>query len=52
MMDEFDNQTMAAGLEKIRAESAELIRRGLMDEGGHTGLLNRLHVQLSPETSA
>jgi hypothetical protein len=27
-LDELDNQIMAAGLEKIRAETAELIRRG------------------------
>lgn len=34
-MDEFDNQIITAGLAKVRAESAELIRRGLMDEEGH-----------------
>jgi hypothetical protein len=34
-MDEFWDQVMAAGMEKVRAESAELIRRGLMDEEGH-----------------
>jgi hypothetical protein len=34
-MDEFDNQMIDAGVKKIRAESAELIRRGLMDEQGH-----------------
>jgi hypothetical protein len=29
-MDEFDNQIISAGLARVRAESAELIRRGLM----------------------
>ena len=34
-MDEFWDQVTTEGLEKVRAESAELIRRGLMDEEGH-----------------
>jgi hypothetical protein len=49
-MDEFNNQMVAAGLEKVRAESAKLIRRGLMDEEGHIGLLNP-SMYSSPATS-
>lgn len=33
-MDECWDQVTTEGLEKVRAESAELIRRGLMDEEG------------------
>ena len=43
-MDEFDNQIITAGLQKVRAESAELIRRGLMDEEG-----NMLSTELPPD---
>jgi hypothetical protein len=43
-MDEFDRQIISAGLARVRAESAELIRRGLMDEEG-----NMLTSELPPD---
>ena len=33
-MDEFMDQVITAGVERVRAEGAELRRRGLMDENG------------------
>jgi hypothetical protein len=38
-MDAFDDQVIAAGMERVRAESDELRRRGLLDE--HGNLLGR-----------
>jgi len=34
-MDEFDEQVITAGLERVRAEGDELRRRGLLDEHGN-----------------
>jgi hypothetical protein len=34
-MDEFDNQVIAAGMERVRAEGDELRRRGLLDAEGN-----------------
>ena len=45
-MDEFDDQVISAGLARVRAESAELIRRGLMDEEGH--MLTELPPDMRP----
>jgi hypothetical protein len=33
-MDAIDDQVITAGVERVRAEGAELRRRGLMDENG------------------
>jgi hypothetical protein len=33
-MDAFDDQVIAAGIERVRAEGDELRRRGLLDEHG------------------
>ncbi len=43
-VDEFLNQVIAAGMEKVRAETAELKARGLMDEDG-----NLLITELPPD---
>ncbi len=43
-MDEFWDQVMAANMEKVRAESAELMRRGIIDEEG-----NLLTKELPPD---
>jgi hypothetical protein len=43
-MDAFDDQVISAGLARVRTESAELIRRGLMDEEG-----NMLTTDLPPD---
>ena len=34
-MDEFDNQMITVGLERVRAEGDELRRRGLLDAEGN-----------------
>jgi hypothetical protein len=34
-MDAFDDQVIAAGMERVRAEGDELRRRGLLDEHGN-----------------
>ena len=31
---QFDNQVISAGMERVGAESAELCRRGILDENG------------------
>ena len=37
-MDALDEQMMAAGIERVRAEGDELRRRGLLDENGNVCL--------------
>jgi hypothetical protein len=37
-MDAFDNQAIAAGMERVRAEGDELRRRGLLDGRGNLRL--------------
>ncbi|HVW08031.1 MAG TPA: hypothetical protein VHC90_05585 [Bryobacteraceae bacterium] len=43
-MNEFLRQVIAAGMERVRAETAELKARGLMDENG-----NLLITELPPD---
>ncbi len=43
-VDAFLHQVMTAGMARVRAETAELIARGLMDEDG-----NLLNTELPPD---